>query len=530
MIRPSYGLPGPIERKIEYGICLWMAALVSMFVVVSFHWPMVGDVTFMHYVVFLMKHGMAPYRDIVDMNLPASYLLEAVAMRLPFPDAVGWRVYDFLLLAVGSVSLLAILRRQGWLTGVVAAALFVLSHGQDGTVMAGERDLAGAVFLLAGVALLVTGLRDGRDSLRRRAMIVGGGVALSFATCVKPTLAPALIIASIWTGWRLRTAPRGLFRAAGLLLAGAAIPVTASAWFLIREGALAAFLREIRGLLPYHATIDERSLGYLCGHAFAPLPALLFLWVVAVCLLRKEATDSERWVLLLMTACGVFSYVVQGKGFSYQRYPVLAFALPLFFTDFGRLLKVRSWRRLVGVAGVVLGVALASQCLFRLTTFQRTSPAQPLLQDLAEFGTPEALSGHVQCMDTIGSCIDNLYAARIVQSTGFLYDCYLLGGQGAAKDAWVTQELRNRFWEQIERNSPQLIVVTDSICYQSAASFDKYEHWPEFQRYLETNYSLVKASGPQVPVHFWSRSGVPFGYRIYERHTDIRPVAASPAR
>ena len=39
----------------------------------------------MHYVVFLLKHGLKPYREISDNNMPGAYFTEAVAMRIFLP-------------------------------------------------------------------------------------------------------------------------------------------------------------------------------------------------------------------------------------------------------------------------------------------------------------------------------------------------------------------------------------------------------------------------------------------------------------
>jgi hypothetical protein len=65
----------------------------------SWHWPLVGDASLMHYVVFLMSKGLRPYKDIVDINLPGSYFFEASAMHLLGWGALAWRVYDLFLLA-----------------------------------------------------------------------------------------------------------------------------------------------------------------------------------------------------------------------------------------------------------------------------------------------------------------------------------------------------------------------------------------------------------------------------------------------
>ena len=506
---------GAFEGKVKGVLSVWLVLLAAGFVLVSLSWPMVGDVTFMHYVVLLIRHGMTPYRDIVDMNLPGSYLLEASAMKLFGSGARGWRLYDFTLLTAGSAALFTILRRQGRFAGLVAATLFLLIHGQDGTIMSGERDLAAAVLLLCAVAFLFSAIRQVARPLSSLVFSFLFGGLSSFAACVKPTLVSAAVCLLLWAVWEIRRRRSPLGTIVSSAFAGLLLPPLATLAFLKREHAFGAFLGEMHGLIPYHASIDQRTIGYLMTHSISPLLPLLVLWLIAAFLLKDVAADSERIALLLCALCGLLSYVLQRKGFAYQRYPFTAFLLPLFLADFARLSRQRSIVRFGGIAATLVAVALSTQCFVRLTRFVRTDPPRPLLTDLSAFGSPDALSGHIQCMDTIGSCLDNLYAARIVQSTGFLYDCYLLGGKGVAGYEPVTLDLRRRFWQQMDRNPPRLIVVTDSVCYEQTPNFEKYANWPEFEEYLAANYVLARQSGPQKPVHYWSRPNTPFGYRIY---------------
>ena len=515
-----YSLSRPVEQRIESVLCLWLLALIAAFGVMSRHWPMVGDVTFMHYVIFLMKHGMAPYRDIVDMNLPGSYLLESAEMRVLGPGSLGWRMYDFALMLVASISLVMILRRQGRLAGILAASLFVLIHGRDGILMAGERDFAGAVLLLAAVACLFASVRRGRISVNSMALGFCFGATMTFACCIKPTFLPMTGGLLVWTEWMRRRRAFSLTGIFAPIAIGGLLPILGCFDFLLQRGAISGFVEEMQGLIPYHASIDPRGIGYLLANCVSPLAGLLVLWLAAAWLLRRYPGTPERSALILCALCGLLSYVLQRKGFWYQRYPLLAFLLPVFLIDFRRLAKARSWPRLIGVAGFASGIVLASLCVVRLASFDRTEPPRPILSDLSAFGLPSSLSGHVQCMDTIGGCLDSLYAGEIVQSTGFLYDCYLLGGRGSDRSGAVVGELRRHFWQEMANDPPRLIVVTDSICYEGLRSFDKYARWPEFRSYLASNYDLVKQSSPQAPTHYWSRPLTPYGYRIYLRHTE----------
>ena len=147
----------------------------------------------------------------------------------------------------------------------------------------------------------------------------------------------------------------------------------------------------------------------------------------------------------------------------------------------------------------------------RATTFERTPPNQQLLSDIQSYGGP-ALDRRIQCMDSAGGCIAALYQARLVESTGFLHDCYMLSPINP-----VSLALRERFFSELARNPPQVIVVTNSVCYSEPRSFDKYAGWPEFREYLAEHYTLARERAKLPAEHYWSRATEPFVYRIYTR-------------
>jgi len=59
-----------------------LSVCALLFFVWSWHWPLVGDASLIHYIGWLIGRGWAPYREIGDMNMPGSYLIEMAAMHL----------------------------------------------------------------------------------------------------------------------------------------------------------------------------------------------------------------------------------------------------------------------------------------------------------------------------------------------------------------------------------------------------------------------------------------------------------------
>ena len=58
--------------RLRPGLIAALALSVGACVFFSRGWGIGQDSRLMHYVVFLMRHGFAPYRDIVDMNMPGT--------------------------------------------------------------------------------------------------------------------------------------------------------------------------------------------------------------------------------------------------------------------------------------------------------------------------------------------------------------------------------------------------------------------------------------------------------------------------
>ncbi len=314
----------------ETCLAVWVGTCLAVFVGVSLRWPLVGDATYLHYAVLLMRHGMRPYADVVDMNLPGAYLLEAGVMRVFGGGSVGWRVWDLGLLVVAGGAMRYLLRSRGWAAGLVAAGMFALLHGQDGVIMAGERDFLVAVLLVAAVALLVAGVRGTSGW-----WWVGFGVLAGWAVSVKPTAGLVPVVGVVWMIGQLRSRGAAWRGAVGLAVAGLLVPVVVQVVWLGRWGSVGAFAGALTGIVRYHAGLGHRPMAYLVTHAVAPVGVMVGVWLVcwAALGLRRGWVEGERWLLLGCAAAGWVSYVAQAKGFSYQRYPFLVFLLVVMVGD-----------------------------------------------------------------------------------------------------------------------------------------------------------------------------------------------------
>ncbi len=474
------------------------------------HWPVVGDAPLMHYVVLLMDHGKMPYRDIVDINMPGTYALQWGAIHLLGPGAVGWRAFDFGLMATCVAAMVVIAWPVDWLIGLFAGAMFAAIHLRDGPANSGQRDLMMTTLLLVACAFLFY-------AVRRRSVwaAVVFGMFAGGATLVKPSgLLFAVVFAGLMAGrvWSLK---RKWVRYLVGAVAGFAIPMAVTARWLMVHGALRDFVAANRGLVTYHASLGRRPLATLVVGSFPTL--LLVVAVPTVPLFVVGRPWRAWWGRLLMAGVvlGAASYVMQGKGFPYHRYPTEAFLALLCGWLLVTGLEAKGWMRWAAVAGLMGGALwlvpssawIAGHYDWRNQEFNRMLQA-----DLTRLGG-ERLDGRVQCVDMTSGCLNTLYNMDLVESTGYLYDCYLF----QPTQTPVSEAYREGFWRAIEANPPEVMVVTDQECFSLGHSWELPLRWPEFAELLRTKYRLVEQRTPPHRIAWWRHPVEQNSYRLYVR-------------
>ncbi len=505
-LEPMAGL----ERGLRWAVAVALVASVVAAAVGTRHWPLVGDAPLMHYVVLMMDHGKVPYREIVDINMPGTYALEWVAIHGLGPGAVGWRVFDFGLMAVCLGAMLAIMWPVDGLMGLFAGTLFALIHLRDGPANSGQRDLMMTTMLLLGCAFLFYAIR------RERAWAaVGFGLFMGAATLIKPS---GLLFAAVFAALlvqRLWEMKRPWARYLVYATAGFAVPVAVVAGFLAAHGALGAFVAANRGLVAYHASLGRRPLAALVVGSFPTLLLLVTVPVVPLFVVKRPWRTWWGRVFLAGAVVGAASYVVQGKGFPYHRYPTEAFLLLLCAWLLVMGLRETGWIRWAAVAGLAAGglwlgpssAWIACHYDWRNQEFNRMLEA-----DLTRLGGAE-LNGRIQCVDMTSGCVDTLYKMDLMESTGYLYDCYMFQPRQTA----VSEAYREGFWKAIEENPPEVMVVTNQGCFSLHQSWDMPLNWPQFAELLQTKYRMVAQRTPPHRVGWWRHPAEPNSYRLYIR-------------
>ncbi len=474
-------------------------------------WPLVNDPALMHYVVFLMDRGFAPYQDIGDINLPGAWVPEWASLRLGallhIPQAGMWRAMDWLALARAGGAMRSIAGRRQWFAGVWAALLFALAHGAHGVGQAGQRDLWMAALLVWAVAGLAAARRT-----QYPGWAVFAGCAIGAAVTVKPFAVFWLVLLGL------------LPRRPALLAAGSfLLPLLGAAVFLARQHAVAAWRQALTLALPYHARLGGASLARrFTVLADRPLRELLFVLaaVLALAAVRRSRTElPERLVLVASTLLGLFSFLAQGKGYPYQVYPCTAFLLLWTALEFDAAARARQpLPRPAGVLGLALGVLVADRSWLRAAS--RATWPMPVVAAMETALRPFP-DGEVQCVDSVSGCTDALLYLGKRQATGNLYDEFLFPQtpspwgvpySGPAPGAPVPPAVaagQARFRDAVLAHPPQMFLVTTWLFPQGPGDYRKLALWPWFDGFLRDRYRLQ--SQQNFP---WAENG-PMGFRVY---------------
>ena len=500
---------GP-ERPIAYFGKQIIIALAGFLVVsllaalvVASRWTLVHDAAVMDYVAFLIRHGFAPYREIVDLNMPGGELFPLAQTAIFGSGAAGllaWVSIEMVAVITASIYIAGPHRR--W-SGFAAGCLISLVHLSYGAWDLGQRDWDVAVLLLICCAFLVEYLRLGKYPLIAGAFLAGG-----FAASIKPQAALFPVIGLLYVSAARKGNPKITALAA---LIGFAVPTLVTALFLEHYHAFGAFLSTGYGLTRYYASLAHPTLRQLAwDHLHFSEKALVIVCLVGLAFYIKQRL--WRWpelnLVVLGLAFGVASYYLQNKGFAYHRIPAWTFAslwlllvIDASLTDGNRRTRFWAWC-------VVLALMLMCPILLLSERANRypLNTITHLQSDLERLGG-HSLSGEVQCLDmTMGGCVNVLYRLNIKQSTGFIGDFYLFPGEPTP----LTSNLQTRFLSEVSRRPPKVIVLSSHIWPGNRFAYDKVNRWPAFRAYLNSQYRMLDEYDPPG----WPAYA---GYRIYLR-------------
>ena len=463
----------------------------ACFVYTTIHWQIMWDPSIMHYVNFLMAHGLAPYRDIIDINMPGCYFIDGWVMHIFGGGDLGWRLFDFSLIGVLTGSLIVISLPFDWLAGLLAGVLFMLVHALEGPPNAGQREQIMITLIMVGYALLFTAMRRQKPLL----MLLFGFV-LGLAASLKPTAAPLGLILLLMMAIVLRRKAIPVKRYVTYGLIGLFAALLINVEFLFRYHVFGAFFAIGKRLIPYYASVGNASLSdllrdLLLQPMLVPLAVGIVPLVIVIVLtfVNGTRTEWERWERLALglgLLFGAFSYIAQGKIFNHHAYTFKVFLLLWFALECAKAMRTRGWRHFVGLAAIGYCVLVMVPGATRRVAWLVPMNKEPdaLKSDLIRLGG-STLQYQVQCLDMVAACDSTLYRLHLIQNTGFLGDYMFFGPPGSPPLPYY----REMFWNDLHKNPPKIIVLTNMwLCERE--SYAKVNQWPQMAAYLDSAYTV----------------------------------------
>jgi hypothetical protein len=307
----SPALAGPLPWKLLTAALLTAALAIGLFVSVP-------DVTWLQIAAERLLHGQRLYAQVLEVNPPLSVLVYAPAVALA--DALGVRpeavTATFCVLAIAaSLGLSGLILRpmigadaeRGW--KLAAAGAFVLSLMPAAAF--GQREHLAVIALLPFLALTILRGDGGRPALPAAIL---AGLGLGLAVALKPHFAAAAGLPLLWAVRRrpLRVLVFPELWTAALVLGTYALAV------------LALFPDYLKGVVP------------ILREVYLPVRTPLWLLLIlpgvplafGAALVARLMRLDMRWAAapFLAGLGGAVAFVVQGKGWPYHAYPMLAFA------------------------------------------------------------------------------------------------------------------------------------------------------------------------------------------------------------
>jgi hypothetical protein len=451
----------------------------------SFHWPFIHDAPLMHYIVWRILSGAVPYRDVFDMNMPGTYLVHWIALRGFGISDPGFRLFDFLWLALTSSALYLFCRPFSRWAGALSAVFFFSFHLSQGALSMGQRDFLLCVFLILGAHFLAGSVEVG-GSLKLSFL---AGLALGFGATIKPYAAIyASFMLALLVGILLHQPRSGWKSNAALFLTGTAVwPALFVAW-LAFAGGLQPLVEIVWGyLLPYYAKLGGTNPFTLAIQLIKPN----VFWILVAAVPWDRSERRPRYTLALLGALyGILHYTLQGKDWWYHKYPFQAFLFILIAMSLSDLLaRSNAKSRLCGVLCLLLcQYALAAAC-YR-TFLQPMSGTEVVnkkrvIESLAAYLKPrvDPRRDTVQTMDTAAGGVATLLLLQVREATRFMYDFELLN---LVNDPFV-RELQSEFMEQIRAHPPKYVVVF-KWSGPPPSGYRRFLAFPAFCRWLGDFY------------------------------------------
>lgn len=466
----------PRERASLLSPSTLLAVVVGSFLALvaamSLGWPLVVDSAKMRFGAWLVLEGMAPYREVLEVNLPGTFLLNLALLQISSAD--WWfRAADLATLGLCLASVWLLARPVGRARAapvLLLAGYHLLGLGLYGTL---QRDLV--VAAMAGLAAVWT--LAWRESPRPWRLVAAGLVLGVAATIKVHALIFALPLGALVLARQRRQLPWPVLSV--LLPLGAAL-----AWVGWHQ-ALGELWWVLTEVIPHYngwsyQPFTDQWLGWLfwvSGAASMPAMARLVLGGLVglgagALVLWRPGRRALLWALAL---CALAYLFVQGKGFGHHLLPTLVFLPALVLEALPE--RGRPWLGAVLALWFPVAFFLPEEEAARV--YSPEDNQRSLAEDLRSAGP----GASVLAFEFVDDLDDALLREDMVPVMGLVYDIFVF----EAEPSPVRDRYRALVMEGIQDQPPDLILVSRSLELREDP-WHKLSTWPQLVVWLEQGY------------------------------------------
>jgi hypothetical protein len=483
--------PSSIVSQLAALLAMAIGILALWLAFVSLRWPLLGDATVFHFAAEQFSLGAVPYRDFIDMQMPLIYAIHAAVIAIGGMGDLTFRLFDLGSSVVIGALAAALVWPAGRSLGMLAALTIVTTHLLFGPAAAGQRDY---LMLVPALAAALCASRAIEQPTRRVPWLIAVGVASVLAALLKPT--GAMLIALPFLAGRFR------WQDAAGVLAGAAATGVAALAALAAVGAVGPFVTVFTTYIPLYSRLEPASIESLLlrvGKAVVRVSGLAFAGLVGL----RAAQSPRARVMLGLTVFGLIHLFVQGKGYYYHEYPLVAGLACWGAWSIARIPRSAALAALAMLAAVFGARGL--QAIERART-----PANELMPVPASNAMEASLASYlprgarVQMLDSDAGAFIAMARAGMRQATPYALWFFLVAGQ----DSW-----REAFIAALRSHPPDAILVTNDQ-WPLKPGFQTVDDWPKFAALLACCYVLAESRTVEATPQPWGGTAS-VSWRLY---------------
>ncbi len=466
-------------------VAVALAAAIATFAL-SLNHPISADLAMLHYSAWLINEkSFVLYRDIFDVNFPATFLFHSGLGHLLGYEALPLRFVDLclvLLLGAASWKILSPISRSA---AVLAPCVFIQLYLINGGEFTLERDVlcllpAAAAFIFATSGFNTSNTRP----LSWETALAGLFAAI--ACSMKPNavvIVPALLLC-IWQRGAKKDTKDQLNPVAIFLISMMIISSLPFLWVL-KNGGIQDFTNIYKSFVPiytnsrydlYHYdstteklhTLLKNYVMYGGGAILLSLPGLIWAWLM-------KSGDSIARQRIMQIAAMAFSFtvyeVIAGKFWLNHMFPsgywtILCIALLLTSPAENASYRKSILAIFLLVPVIFTGYSLANISIMQMQSAhnkEKHSPQSWRARQVANFlvGQKTQPTDTVQMLDMAGDGQAALLMARATSATRHLIDVPLF----MEPESPATQALRKEFIQDLEAKKPQFIVYMEQFLH-----------------------------------------------------------------